>query len=123
MDASEGEVFIAVYHNKNFTNLYISDETGIYYSLTLEDVIANDEVNWDAGNGVFDVHVVWIDIVCSKHVHDIHICYICDNEYLYSCARIGAHCSNLQIDCVYCKFSDTFNVMLLMVCTYVCSCG
>ena len=61
MDASEGEVFIAVYHNENFFNLYISDETGLYYSLTLENVIANDEVNWNAGNGVFDVHVVRID--------------------------------------------------------------
>ena len=76
MDASKGEVFIAVYHNEDFTNLYISDETGIYYSLTLEDVIANDEVNWDTGNGVFDVHVVWIDIVRSKHVHNICTCYM-----------------------------------------------
>jgi len=58
VDASEGEVFIAVYHNENFTNLYISDETGIYYSLTLEDVITNNEVDWESGNGVFDVHVV-----------------------------------------------------------------
>ena len=58
MDASEGEVFIAVYHNENFTNLYISDETGLYYSLTLEDVITNGEVYWNASNAVFDVHVV-----------------------------------------------------------------
>ena len=58
MDASEGEVFIAVYHNENLTNLYISDETGIYYSLTLEDVISNSEVDWNTGNEVFDVHVV-----------------------------------------------------------------
>ena len=58
MDASEGEVFIAVYHNENFTNLYISDELGISYSLTLEDVISNGEDAWNTGNAVFDLHVV-----------------------------------------------------------------
>ena len=61
MDASEGEVFLAVYHNENFTNLYISDEAGIYYSLTLEDVITNGELYWNSGDEKFDVHVVWID--------------------------------------------------------------
>ena len=66
MDASEGEVFIAVYHNENFTNLYISDETGIYYSLTLEDVISNSEVDWNTGNEVFDVHVVRISKYCIR---------------------------------------------------------
>lgn len=58
MDASEGEVFIAVYHNENFTNLYISEERGVYYSLTLEDVVSNGEVAWSTGNEAFDVHVV-----------------------------------------------------------------
>ena len=60
MDANEGQVFIAVYHNENHTNLYLSDEEGVYYSLTLEDVVTNEEDNWINGNAVIDVHVVCI---------------------------------------------------------------
>ena len=86
MDAREGEVLIAVYHNENSLNLYISDETGLFYSLTLEGVIANDGVKWDAGNGVFDVHVVWVDTVQqnSKHVDIMRTCCIC--WYIHACA-------------------------------------
>jgi len=58
VDASEGQVFIAVYHNENRTNLYLSDEEGVYYSLTLEDVVTNEEDDWMNGNAVVDVHVV-----------------------------------------------------------------
>ena len=72
MDASEGQVFIAVYHNENHTNLYLSDEEGVYYSLTLEDVVTNEEDDWISGNAVVDVHVVCIytsdRLVCSNCV-------------------------------------------------------
>jgi len=67
VDASEGQVFIAVYHNENHTNLYLSDEEGLYYSLTLEDVVTNEEDDWINGNAVIDVHVVCGMHNCERH--------------------------------------------------------
>ena len=56
VDASEGQVFIAVYHSFNNTNLYLSEEQGLNYSLSLEYIISPPESSWD--NPTFDVHVV-----------------------------------------------------------------
>ena len=64
VDASEGEVFIAVYHNFNNTNLYLSEEEGLVYSLSLEYIVSPPENQWVGGNPTFDVHVVSLkDIV------------------------------------------------------------
>ena len=38
-DASENQVFLAVAHSASTTHLYISDTTGIKYSLSLERVL------------------------------------------------------------------------------------
>ena len=56
VDASEGQVFIAVYHSFNNTNLYLSEEQGLNYSLSLEYIISPPESSWD--NPTFDVNVV-----------------------------------------------------------------
>ena len=41
-DTSEQQVFVAVYHRKNLSNLYISEEEGISYSLSLDNVLFDD---------------------------------------------------------------------------------
>ena len=41
-DTSEQQVFVAVYHQKNLSNLYISEEEGISYSLSLDNVLFDD---------------------------------------------------------------------------------
>ena len=66
IDASESQVFIAVYHDSNTTNLYISDETGTSYSLSLEYIVGPDLSSWAVSNPKFDVYVVSI-ISESKH--------------------------------------------------------
>ncbi|CAB4025570.1 Hypothetical predicted protein [Paramuricea clavata] len=38
-DASEGQVFVAVNHNKNTSHLYISDVNGKKYTLSMERVL------------------------------------------------------------------------------------
>ena len=58
VDASEGQVFIAVYHSFNNTNLYLSEEQGLNYSLSLEYIISPPESDWINGYPAFDVHVV-----------------------------------------------------------------
>ena len=37
-DASQGQALVAVYHFGNLTNLYLSDETGQFYSLSLQNL-------------------------------------------------------------------------------------
>ena len=38
VDASEGQALVAVYHYDNLTNLYLSDEKGQKYSLSLQNL-------------------------------------------------------------------------------------
>lgn len=63
VDTSEGEVFIAVYHDINNTNLYLSEMEGLNYSLSLRYVISPPEDEWVQGYPSFDLHVVrqWTD--------------------------------------------------------------
>ena len=74
IDASEGQVFIAVYNILNTSNLYISEEKGVNYSLTLEDIVSPPDEDWVTGNPTIDVHVV---CVC-----------VCEHVFLRACAYI-----------------------------------
>lgn len=61
MDASEHQVFVAVYHPEDgITNLYISDVTGVEYSYSLGDIVGpSSPRDWEPGNNPrFDIHVV-----------------------------------------------------------------
>ena len=58
VDASEGQIFIAVYHTFNSTNLYLSEEAGLSYALSLEFIVSPPESDWVGGYPTFDVHVV-----------------------------------------------------------------
>ena len=60
VDASEGRVFIAVYHSSNSTNLYVSNAEGLNYSFSLDDVVSPaDESSWVGGSSPdIEVHVV-----------------------------------------------------------------
>ena len=57
IDASHQEIVLAVLHQTH-TNLYISDEEGKHFSLTLRDVASSDEESWNSGLPVVDVHKV-----------------------------------------------------------------
>lgn len=46
VDASEGQVLMAVYHDPNNTNLYLSEEAGLNYSLSLQHIISPPEYDW-----------------------------------------------------------------------------
>ena len=58
VDASEGLVFVAVYHDVNTTNLYTSDVTGTRFVLSLKYVAGSPREDWTDGRPLFDVHVV-----------------------------------------------------------------
>lgn len=47
-----------MYHIGNTSNLYISEELGVSYSLTLQDIVSPPEKDWVDGNPTIDVHVV-----------------------------------------------------------------
>ena len=58
MDASEHRVFLAVEHaNSSDIHLYISDAEGVYYSLSLDHVVATEDWGND-DKPSFDIHVV-----------------------------------------------------------------
>lgn len=63
VDASEGLVFVAVYHDDNTTNLYTSDVTGTRFVLSLKYIVGPSREDWTDGRPVFDVHVVNIILV------------------------------------------------------------
>lgn len=46
VDSSEGQVLMGVFHDPNNTNLYISEEAGLNYSLSLEHIISPPESFW-----------------------------------------------------------------------------
>ena len=57
MDASEHRVFLAVEHgNSSDVHLYISDEGGVDYSLSIDHVVATED--WGESKPSFDIHVV-----------------------------------------------------------------
>lgn len=60
VDTSEGQVFIAVFHDINSTHLYMSEEEGLNYTLSLNFIISPPEDEWINGYPGFDVHVVCI---------------------------------------------------------------
>lgn len=63
VDTSEGQVFIAVYHDINNTNLYLSEVEGLNYSLSLTHLVSPPESEWIQDYPEFDLHVVSVDIL------------------------------------------------------------
>ena len=57
MDASQGQVLLAVYKDNTTADLYISDKWGTNYSLSLRNIIIND-VQWEFSMESFDFHIV-----------------------------------------------------------------
>ena len=46
VDASENQVLMAVYHDPNNTHVYISEEAGMNYTLSLSNIISPPESEW-----------------------------------------------------------------------------
>ena len=63
VDASEGQVLLAVFKDDETADLYISDEWGTNYSLSLRNIITNN-FKWNSGIESFDFYMVSIDL-CS----------------------------------------------------------
>ena len=61
MDASQGQVLLAVYRDNTIADLYISDEWGINYSLSLRNIITSN-LQWNSNIESFDFHIVRIII-------------------------------------------------------------
>jgi len=55
VDASQGQVFLAVYEDHQYADLYISDEEGVHYSLSLRNINPGDSIN---GKVVYELHKV-----------------------------------------------------------------
>ena len=66
MDASENQVFMAVYHSKEITNLYISDKAGLKYSLSFEDIVGPRD--WEDDRPDFGIHLVSLFIHLCQYV-------------------------------------------------------
>jgi len=59
VDASQGQVFLAVYEDIQYTDLYISDQKGMHYSLSLRNINPRDVTSTNE-NVVYDLHKVKI---------------------------------------------------------------
>ena len=57
VDASEDEVLVAVHH-QNTTNLYVSETTGIKYSLSLENILSVAQRRFSQRTYLIDIHRV-----------------------------------------------------------------
>lgn len=58
LDASEHQVFAAVYHSEDETNLYISEAQGVDYTLSLDYIVSPPIEDWRDGTPDFGIHVV-----------------------------------------------------------------
>ena len=58
MDASEGQVFVAVNHRSNLTSLYMSEALGISYTLILEDVVTTSDATWELNSATVQLYNV-----------------------------------------------------------------
>lgn len=57
MDSSEHRIFLAVNHSDGtHIYLYISDESGLNYTFSLDDIVTSDD--WEAAKPSFDIHPV-----------------------------------------------------------------
>ena len=68
MDASQGQVLLAVYKDGTTADLYISDEWGINYSLSLRNIITNN-VQWNSSIESFDFYIVRCVILASYTIY------------------------------------------------------
>ena len=64
VDASQGQVLLAVLNDDATANLYISDEWGTNYSLSLRNIITNN-FQWNSGIESFDFYKVSVMILCA----------------------------------------------------------
>ena len=46
IDSSENQVMMAVYHDPNNTHVYLSEEAGMNYTLSLDNIISPPESDW-----------------------------------------------------------------------------
>ena len=58
MDASQGQVLLAVFKDGTTADLYISDEWGTNYSLSLRNVIAIGNLQWNSGIESLEFYIV-----------------------------------------------------------------
>jgi len=58
VDASENEMMVVVKHSTGYYNLYVSDQTGVKYSLSLENILANKTIIWKKPTTLVDIHKV-----------------------------------------------------------------
>ncbi|XP_065883529.1 uncharacterized protein [Dysidea avara] len=65
VDASQGQVFLAVYEDFKNADLYISDEEGVHYSLSLRNINPRDVISSTNENVVYDLHKP----DCSLHIN------------------------------------------------------
>ena len=60
VDASENELMVVVKHKKDYYNLYISDVTGVKFSLSLENILSSNVTIWGMKTTLVDLHRVLI---------------------------------------------------------------
>ena len=51
-------MMVVVQHDKSRYNLYVSDETGLKYSLSLENILSNQTKIWGKMTTLVDIHKV-----------------------------------------------------------------
>ena len=57
VDASQGQVLLAVFKDNTTADLYTSDEWGTNYSLSLRNIITNN-LQWNSGIESLDFYIV-----------------------------------------------------------------
>ena len=77
VDAKEGEVMVVVRHEKehdgqDYYNLYVSDLTGVKYSLSLENILSSRTPIWGKNTTLVDLHWVSNINACHFATHQVH---------------------------------------------------
>ena len=77
VDAKEGEVMVVVRHEKehdgrDYYNLYVSDLTGVKYSLSLENILSDRTPIWGKNTTLVDLHRVSNINVYHFETHQVY---------------------------------------------------
>lgn len=82
-DGSEGQLFVAVNHYSNLTNMYISGVRGVRFSLSLERVLYHDPK-------LSDVSTSWVYYSTADKLLDLHIVQGLRGIYIATQLTIGS---------------------------------
>ena len=97
----EKQALVIVKHEGGFYNLYLSEETGVYYSLSLRDIVVEEAVDLEMVRSTLGVCLCVCACACACACVCVCVCV---------CARVGV----CMCVCLYTVLKSTLIYVLVM---------